>query len=116
MSADDDLDTLARLAAIAGERAERGGIVCRPPRAPVAPVLSAEDSAALDRLSAHLAGLPGAFPPVVSCRPCDGGGWHAQAYGTRRTSSGLVTVHAAATAPTAGEALCDAAAAIGVAL
>ena len=78
--------------------------------------LTAEDCAALDRLSAHLAGLPGAFPPVVSCTPCDGGGWHAQAYGTRRTSSGLVTVHVAATAPTAGEALCDAAAAIGVAL
>lgn len=78
--------------------------------------LSAEDSAALDRLSARLAALPGAFPPVVTCRPCDGGGWCAQAYGTRRTSSGLVTVHVAATAPTAGEALCDAAAAIGVAL
>ena len=78
--------------------------------------LTAEDCDALDRLSAHLAALPGAFPPVVSCTRTEAGGWHAQAYGTRRTSSGLVTVHVAATAPTAGEALCDAAAAIGVAL
>ena len=78
--------------------------------------LTAEDCDALDRLSAYLAGLPGAFPPVVSCRPCDGGGWCAQAYSTRRTSGGLVTVHVAATATTAGDALCDAAAAIGVAL
>ncbi len=78
--------------------------------------LTAEDCAALDRLSAHLAALPGAFPPVVSCTRTEAGGWHAQAYGTRRTSGGLVTVHVAATAPTAGEALCDAAAAIGVAL
>ena len=78
--------------------------------------LSAEDCDALDRLSAHLAGLPGAFPPVVTCVPMEHGNWRAEAHVTRHTRSSLVTVHAAATAQTAGEALCDAAAAIGVAL
>ncbi len=78
--------------------------------------LTAEDCDALDRLSAHLAGLPGAFPPVVSCTRTEAGDCHAVAYLTRKTCEGLVTVHAAATAPTAGEALCAVAAAIGVAL
>ena len=82
--------------------------------------LSDEDSAALDRLREHLRERFPGGNVYVHLNPCEGE-WRCRAHGetpgvSRREGETLVMGDAVGRAPTAGEALCAAAAAMGFAL